>query len=81
MIYYIQKRGGDPHKRRKVTTMTEELTLALALILDHIEEFTDSELEQLADAVIGEQTVRNFDCDDVDESGFNPYAGAYDFDC
>lgn len=61
--------------------MKEELTLALALIRDRIAELTDTELEQLIDSALDEQAVRNFDCDDVDESGFNPYKGAYDFDC
>ena len=62
--------------------MKEELTLALALIRDRIAELTDSELEQLIDSALDEQLVRTLDDEDyVDESGFNPYAGAYDFDC
>lgn len=62
--------------------MKEELALALALVINHIEQLSDSELEQLADAVYDEQSIRNADYEDsADESGFNPYLGAYDFDC
>lgn len=79
MIYYIQKERGELHKRRKVITMKEELTLALALIRDRIAELTDTELEQLIDSALDEQLVRTLDYED--ESGFNPYIGDYDFDC
>lgn len=59
--------------------MKEELTLALALIRERIAELTDTELEQLIDSALDEQLVRTLDYED--ESGFNPYIDAYDFDC
>lgn len=59
--------------------MKEELTLALALIRERIAELTDTELEQLIDSALDEQLVRTLDY--IDESGFNPYIGEYDFDC
>lgn len=79
VIYCIQKERGELHKRRKVITMKEELTLALALIRERITELTDTELEQLIDSALDEQLVRTLDYED--ESGFNPYIGEYDFDC